>query len=168
MENNNKLEKDKVTTESQEGFILFTVLSIGILINVVFIPMFNVWGGIGARWSYYNQFFAALNNVEHFLEGSNRLWSDIFIWSAFVPAVVLLISSIAKKKVMVTVSSFVGTGLLLFNLNRHISDYYRAVGASAINFYDGNISIGFWIALILFSICLLRTIPFEKISNRLE
>jgi len=137
----------------KSNFTALTVLSIVLLLNVFFVPMFSVWGGLSARWADQS-FMTALGNL-----GAGRgYWHDIFIWSAFVPGVVLFISSLAKTKVMAIISSLGGVGLLFINLTRHVGQ----VGSNALNPDDGNIAIGFWIALILFAMCFFCSIAVKK------
>jgi len=115
--------------------------------------MFSVWGGLFARWADQS-FMTALGTL-----GLNHgYWHDIFVWSALVPGVILFISCLARGKVMAILSSLGGAGLLLLNLIIHVGQ----VGFYAISPEDGNIAIGFWIALILFVICFFCSIAIKK------
>ena len=151
----------KQTTTIKKGFLPLVMLSLALMANILFVPMFSIWGGLFPSGSTHT-FVDALDGLDRFFGGSYRLWPEIFIWSAFVPAVILLISALTKGKIMAMLSSAAGIGLLLYNLNRYIAQ----VGMDfALNADHGNISIGFWIALGLFASCFLSAISTKKIKS---
>ncbi len=146
--------------KSKASYTLLIILSICILLTVMFIPMFDVWGGLfpdGVEVTFGDV-------VSNLFYGTDfGMWAEIFSWSAFVPAVVLLISALAKGKVMSILASLSGSGLLIFNLLRFIS---QCEAESVFDFDDCSVSIGFWIALLLFIICFFYSIRIKKKDER--
>ena len=143
---------------SFKRFLPIILLSLILIANTIFVPMFSVWGGLFPSGTTHS-FIDALDELNRFVGGSYRLWPEIFIWSAFVPAIALLISALAKSKIMAVQSSVAGIGLLLYNLNRYITQ----VGIDfALNIDNGNIGIGFWIATALFIVCFFYAISIKK------
>ena len=141
---------------SKSGFAILIALSAGILFVVMFVPMFDVWGGLFPKGADYTFF----DVVRYLFEGTDfDMWVEIFAWSAFVPAVALLISSMAKGRVMAILSSASGGGLLLYNLFRFISQNDTS---DVFHFGDCSICIGFWIALALFAVCFACSIMIKK------
>jgi len=145
---------------NKKDFTSLVALSIVLLLNILFVPLFSAWGGLFFNYGIDQSFFTALMGI-----GSNSgYWNDIFVWVAFVPAAILLISSLAKGKVMVRLSSASGAVLLFLVLIMHILQ----AGIYAISPMDGNITIGFWIALILFVICFFRSKSIKKATRKTE
>lgn len=143
-------------TVKKASFNSLIVLSIIQLFTIVFIPMFDVWGGLFPGDADYH-FWDVVANL---FEGTDfNMWIELFSWSAFVPAVILLISSIAKGRIVPLLSSASGAGLLLFNLFSFIDQNSLS---DVFDFEDCDISIGFWIALLLFVICIFRSIKIMK------
>lgn len=146
-------------TQRKNGFILLVVFSVITLLTVMFIPMFCVGGGLFTIDADYT-FFDVVKSLIHGTDFS--MWVEAFTWSAFVPAIVLFFSSIAKGKVMSILSSASGVGLLLYNLFRFISQHELS---DVFDFDDCSISVGFWIALILLIVCFFRAISIKKLDS---
>ena len=141
---------------SKSGFSLLAICSIIIILNVIFVPICNAPGRLIPE--NIGKFIV----FEKLLDSSkSNSWIVIFSFSALIPAFVLLFSSAIKSKILSILSSVGGVALLIYNLNKYISQNELS---HVINF-NGNymfFSIGFWIALFLFIICFFRAITIRK------
>ncbi len=124
------------------------ILSILALANVMFIPVFDVWGGLFPGHPDDNFF----DVVEYVFEGEFSYWVVLFTLTIFIPSLFMLIFSFSDGGKMFKVASGTGIIFMIITLIRFISqnDF-----GELFDFDDGNISIGTWIAFSLFIISFL-------------
>lgn len=86
-------------------------------------------------------------------------WSVIIVLSVFIPSVLMLVSAVLNKKVLYSLSSTLGI-ILWF---RTAISYTKQYGiADFFDFDDGSLSIGFWLALILFIVAFIIGVTSKK------
>lgn len=125
--------------------LVLIMLSVIALLNVIFVPIFDVWGGIFPS-EVDDDFFEIVDKV--FNDSSAfRHWSVNITVSIFISCVLMLISSIIGNKSFSILTAFSGIAGSLYT----VLGYGEEKGfEKVIDFDDGNISIGSWIAIILF------------------
>lgn len=120
------------------------IFSLASLINVMFVPIFDVWGGLFPGRPDYS-FLDALGFAA---DGEFDSWLVDLTLAAFIPAVLMLLSSFTNDGVLFKIFSALGAlsvaGLLFMYASQNGMDYL-------FDFDYGNISIGTWIALTLFT-----------------
>lgn len=135
----------------------YITLSILSLLNIVFVPTFDIWSGLFPS-DYENTFFGAIRDL---FTDSDAIyyWSVVIVLSVFLPCLLMIISAVLDNKVFYSVSS--GLGIILWF--RTAVSYIKQYGiADFFDFDDGSLSIGFWIALILFVIAFTIGITSKK------
>lgn len=133
------------------------IISMIALINVIFVPIFDVWGGLFPSDPDGNFFYvveALFNDPEAFFE-----WVVMFTAAAFIPGVLMLIFSVSNNKTGVKVCAGLGIVLIVLLLLSHTSQN----GTESLSPEDGNIAIGTWIALVLFVAALV--VSFQEKTN---
>lgn len=127
--------------------VKYIVLSVLSLLNIILVPSFDTWEGLIPS-DYENTFFSAIKDI---IADSDAIhyWSVIIVFSVFVPSVLLLVSAVLDKKVLYSLSSALGIILWFRTAISYIRQY--DIG-DFFDFDDGSLSIGFWIALIIFII----------------
>lgn len=126
------------------------VLSVLSLLNVLFVPIFDVWGGLFPNSPEYSFF----DVVEMIFEDSYawHYWPVILTVSVFVPISLMLVASITGNRTFILIAS--GSGIILWL--RNMFSYMRQIGdledifMDLFDFDDGNICIGWYIAIALF------------------
>ncbi len=141
---------------------IFVILSIIALLNVIFVPMFDVWGGLIPS-NPDDNFFEVLDAVFKDSDAWNE-WPVIFTMSTFLPCVLMLIMSLINKKSGFLVSSAIGMVLLAifiiwFALD---NDSSWSIGYLLFDLDESCISIGTWIALLLFVISFFTAISSKQ------
>lgn len=138
----------------------YITLSILSLLNIVFVPSFDIWSGLFPS-DYENTFFGAIRDL--FTDSDAiHYWSVIIVLSVFLPCILMIISAVLDNKVFYSVSS--GLGIILWF--RTAISYIKQYGiVDFFDFDDGSLSIGFWIALILFVIAFTIGITSKKIEK---
>lgn len=121
------------------------ILSVLALANVIFVPVFDVWGGLFPGKPDDNFF----NVIEYVFEGDFSPWVVLFTLTIFIPSLCMFIFSFSDGGKMFKVAASAGVILMIITLCTFVSqnDF-----GELFDFDDGNISIGTWIALALFII----------------
>lgn len=133
--------------------VKFLIPSILALLNVLFIPTFDVWGGLFPLHPEDN-IFDTLGMIFEDSDAFNN-WSVIIVLSILIPSIVMLIGAILDNKLIFMISSL--AGILLFF--KFLIQYVRQYELSELfDFDDGSIAIGTWIAIILFVIAFIIAI----------
>lgn len=130
--------------------IKYIILSILSLANIMLVPSFVVWEGLIPS-KYENTFFEVVKDVFADSDAIHH-WSVIIVLSVLIPSVLMLISAALDKKVLYSASSALGIILWVRIAISYIRQY--DIG-DFFDFDDGSLSIGFWIALIIFIIALI-------------
>lgn len=125
-------------------------LSVFALLNVMFVPIFDVWGGLFPSDVDYN-FFDVLKMISK--DGDAwRKWVVQFTITIFVPSLMMFVASLSGSKGFFVTVNIIGILLWI----RQIIDYGTDNDFdSSFDFEDGNISIGTWIAIGIFVISLI-------------
>ncbi len=138
-----------------------TVLSIFALLNVLFVPIFDVWGGLFPSDVEYN--FADV--IEDIFEDPDawRHWVVVLTMSIFIPTLIMFIMSLTGKKGLFITANAIGIGIWL----KQIIDYGMEDDGfeDLLDFEDGCVSIGTWIAIILYLICFIVAISSKRKTN---
>lgn len=121
------------------------ILSILALANVIFVPVFDVWGGLFPGNPDSNFF----DVIEYVFEGEFSYWVVLFTLTILIPSLFMLIFSFSDGGKMFKAASGAGIIFMIITLIRFVSqnDF-----GELFDFDDGNISIGTWIAFALFII----------------
>ncbi len=137
--------------------VKYIILSILSLLNIVLIPSFDTWAGLIPS-DYENTFFDAIGDI--FTDSDAiHYWSVIIVLSVFIPSVLMLVSAVLDKKVLYSISSALGIILWFRTTISYICQYDIE---EFFDFVDGSLSIGFWIALIIFIIAFVVGIMSKK------
>lgn len=138
----------------------YFILSILGLMNVIFIPIFDVWGGLfpsNPDWDF-------IEVVEEIFTNENawEKWAVIFTTAIFVPCLLMLISSFCNSRKAFLISSIIGFTAEACVIFEYIdqndpTDYIPSD--------DCNIAIGVWIALVLFFVSIF--VGFKKYEQQL-
>lgn len=126
--------------------MVLIILSIVAVLNVMFIPIFDVWGGLFPS-DVDRDFFDVM---ECYLENDNawNLWVVQLTISFFASSILMLITSLIGNKKLSIVANIIAI-FVWFKLI--IIDYVEEEGTEALlDSEDGSISIGTWITIILF------------------
>lgn len=127
------------------------ILSTFALLNVMFVPIFDVWGGLFPS-EVDDNFFDVIKMI--FKEGGDawRHWVVLFTITIFVPSLMMFVASLTGSKGFFVTVNIIGIVLWI----RQIVDYGTDNDFdSSFDFEDGNVSIGTWIALGIFVISLI-------------
>lgn len=130
------------------------VVSVLAILNVMFVPIFDVWGGLFPSDPDSNFWDVISGNCE-----SNE-WVFVFTLTILIPSVLMLLFSILKAKVLARIAGFGGVICLIALLVRFVSEYEVSY---LFDFDDGNLCIGLWIGLLLFIV--MACIPTKKKTN---
>ena len=126
--------------------MVLIILSIVAVLNVMFIPIFDVWGGLFPS-DVDRDFFDVM---ECYLENDNawNLWVVQLTISFFASSILMLITSLIGNKKLSIVANIIAI-FVWFKLI--VIDYVEEEGTEALlDSEDGSISIGTWITIILF------------------
>ena len=119
------------------------VVSILALLNVMFVPLFDVWGGLFPSHPDETFWDVVTGGCEP------EQWIFVFTLAALVPSVLMLLFSLLKAKVLARLAGAAGLiwmiADLIFYVNQYEIDYL-------FDFEDGSLCIGLWIAVLLFLI----------------
>ncbi len=145
-------------SNKRKGTGSLLVVSIILLVCVMILPMFDVWGGIFSSAEYDN-----FGDVLHYIQRDGmdafRKWVVCLTMSAFIPAIFSLIAGIARCKTLGIISSVIGTVSMLYNYVNIIDQ--QGIGALT-DFEDCSISIGSHVALILHIVCFILALKITK------
>ena len=125
---------------------ILIMLSVFALLNVVFVPIFDVWGGLFPS-DVDRTFFEVIEIV---FEDSDdwSLWVVQLTMSIFIPTLFMFIMALIGNKGLFLTSNIIGI-ILWF---KQIIDFGMEDDGfeDLFDFEDGSISIGTWIAIGLF------------------
>lgn len=127
------------------------VVSVLAILNVMFVPIFDVWGGLFPSNPDSNFWDVISGNCE------SDEWVFIFTLAILIPSGLMLLCSILKAKVLARIAGFWGLICLIALLVRFVSEYEFSY---LFDFDDGNLCIGLWIGLLLFVV--MACIPTKK------
>lgn len=137
--------------------IVLIILSLILILNVMFVPIFDVWGGLFPS-EVEDNFFDVIHKV-FYNDSAFRYWSVRITISIFIPCVFMLISSIIGNKSFSILTAFLGIAGSLYT----VIGYGLEKGfESSYDADSGNISIGSWIAIIIFVISFIAAITAKK------
>ncbi len=140
--------------------ITMILLSTAALLNVMFMPIFELFGGILPENPRDNLFTV----IELLLDDFNNwdYWVVQFTVLIFIPTLFMFIFSLIGSKGLCVASSSVGLFLLVYKMIDYVA--YCEDIEYLLNFDDTCVSIGTWIALLIFfvgfivSLCSVRKI----------
>lgn len=137
------------------------ILSVVALLNVMFVPIFDVWGGLFPSDVEYN--FADV--IEDIFKDSDawRHWAVIITMSIFIPTLIMFFISLTGKKGLFITANVIGIVIWF----KQIIDYGMEDNGfeRLFDLDDCSISIGTWIAIILYIICFVIAISSKKKIN---
>lgn len=137
------------------------VLSVVALLNVIVVPVFDVWGGLFAKNATKFTFFHVIESITEDPNNWN-LWVVQITLSIFLPSLFMLIFSLVGARKLFITSTIVGIVLWF----RIIIQFISQKGASYVfDFDDCSISIGTWVAIILFVISLIISLVSKGKTN---
>ncbi len=122
--------------------LIFSLLA---LANVMFVPIFEVWGGLFPQDVDDN----FLDVLEYAIEGDFSYWVVCFTLAIFIPSFFMLVFSFSDSAKAFRCSAAAGILFVLYWLIRFVAQYEIDY---LFDFDDGNISIGTWIGFFLFII----------------
>ncbi len=137
------------------------VLSIVALLNVIVVPVFDVWGGLFAKNATKFTFFHVIESI--FEDPDNwNLWVVQITLSILLPSIFMFIFSLVGARKLYITSTIVGIVLWF----RIIVQFISQKGVSYVfDFDDCSISIGTWIAIVLFVIALITSLVSKGKTN---
>lgn len=124
------------------------ILSVIALLNVLFVPIYDVWGGLFPS-NPDNNFFDVL---EYVFEGEFSYWIVLFTIWIFIPVIAMLITSFTDGVIGFKLSSGFGAVVLIVNMLRYVDQNGMD---ELFDFDDGSVAIGTWIALVVFILSLI-------------
>lgn len=137
------------------------ILSAFALLNVMFVPIFDVWGGLFPSDVEY-KFFDVLKMI--FKDGDAwGMWVVRFTISFFVPSLLMFVASLSGKKGFFVTVNIIGILLWIRQIIEYVID--NGLEDDPFDFKDGNISIGTWVAIIIFVISLIIALSGKKAPN---
>ena len=139
-------------------FFLIT-LSMLALFNVMFVPIFDVWGGLFPKDTTHT-FFDVMEIV--FIDVDTDAWS---LWvvqltmSIFIPSILMLFASLIESKVLFITFNVVGIFLLSEKIYKFIQQH-----SDLNNLFSDDccLSIGTWIGLAIFLVSFLVALGSKK------
>lgn len=121
------------------------IMSILALVNVLFVPIFDVWGGLFPSSPDYN-FFDVIEKLVKDADNWNMWVVQISVLIA-IPSIFMLIFSLTNSRKLCAASAGIGIVLWLKNIIQFIDENEMS---EVFDFDDCSISIGTWIAFFLF------------------
>lgn len=120
------------------------IIALLAILNIMFVPIFDVWGGL-FPYNVQDDFW---HIMRHHVFGYGG-WNDptILTMFIFIPTAIMFIFALLGLRKATYLSAVCGVFIMIIMLLIYIS----ATGdLSKFDFYDGNISIGTWTALLFF------------------
>lgn len=135
-------------------YILLSVLS---LLNIMFIPVFDVWGGVFPGDIDYDFFYAI--NAFFMDKDSWYEWVVEFSLAIFIPSLLMLIASFFNSKTGFAITSLLGfiSELKVLGSFASQNELYEIIPSD-----DCSISIGAWTALAIFIISFIVALTSNK------
>ncbi len=141
----------------RKSYLIVSILS---LLNVLFVPVFDVWGGLIPSQPE-ESFFDAVELI--FTESDAfQYWIVIFEMTIFIPSVLMLVASLIHKKSFCIAAPTIGILLWLQLMLRYTAQ--NGV-EEVLHFDDCSVSIGTWIAAVLFAAAFVIAVT-SKNGNR--
>lgn len=127
------------------------VLSVLAMVNVVFVPLFDVWGGLFPS-NPDDNFFEVVEMLIKDADHNWHLWVVEITVSIFIPCVFMLIFALTGSRKLCAASAGIGIlswlGIMIHYIKENeMSDVF--------DLDDSSISIGTWIAILLFVVTLI-------------
>lgn len=123
------------------------VLSVLMLLNVLFVPLYDVWSGLFPERPMFN----FIDVMELVFDGEFDLWPVTLTLVLLIPAIFMLAFSFSKSNGGFKISAGVGAVAMMIILCRYVEQFDLE---DLFDFDYGNIAIGTWIGLILLIISL--------------
>lgn len=140
---------------SSSGKSFLIVFSLLALLNVIFVPIHDVWGGLFPDNVNYN--FADV--MELVSEGETDMWVVQLTLSIFVPTLFMFLVSFSGHRGLFLTTTIIGM-LVWF---KQIVDYCNQFDIETLmDFEDGNVSIGTWLAFGLYLVCFFGALGSKK------
>lgn len=146
--------------ERKNVFKPHITLSLLMLLSIVFVPMFDPFGGF---FSSYDEYPFWENIASIFEEGFEAFeyFPVIFTMSALIPCIIMLLGAINKSRGTILFSSISGIVLMSFFLllfidQNELDDVFDLEWST--------IGVGFWIPLALFVVSLFK-VPSSQVVN---
>lgn len=139
------------------------IISILALLNVIFIPIFDVWGGLFPEDPDTNFF----ETIECALNGELEYWFVIFTLIYFIPSVFMFFSSFTKSNVAFKLFAslgFIAAVLALLNCIVQQADLYGSL-EYVFEPEGTSISIGTWIGLLLYFLAIVAVPKVKEKSS---
>ena len=138
------------------------VISVLALLNVLFVPIYDVWGGLFPKHPEKN----FLDAIDYLFKGEFDLWLVQFTFVLFIPTVFMLIFSLLGKKRAAKISAGIGIALIVWESINFFSPGNGNELTDVFDFDESNISIGFWIGIALFiAMIVIKTDSQKKIFH---
>ncbi len=145
-------------TTKQPALIVLSVIA---LLNVMFVPIFDVWGGLFPS-DVDDNFFEVVEMLFKDVNYYWNLWVVQITLSILLPSIFMLIFLLAGARKLFITSTIVGIVLWF----RIIVQFISQNGVSDVfDFDDCSISIGTWIAIILFVTSLITALVSKGKTN---
>lgn len=125
-------------------------LSLFALLNVMFVPIFDVWGGLFPS-NVDDNFFDVIKMV--FKDGDTwRMWVVRFTVTIFAPSLMMFVASLTGNKGLFVTVNIIGIILWV----RQIIEYgINNDFDNSFDFDDGNVAVGTWVAIGIYVISLI-------------
>lgn len=133
-------------------------LSVFALLNVMFVPIFDVWGGLFPSDVDYN-FFDVLKMISKDGGDAWDYWVVQFTITIFVPSLIMFVASLTGSKGFFVTVNVIGILLWIRQIVYYGMDNDFD---GSFDFDDGNVSIGTWIAIGIFVISLIIALSSRK------
>lgn len=145
------------------------VLAVLILVGSFILPMYNTWAGIiptDDYWSVEDTF----ETFSDYGAEACRHFGVMLHLATWMMGVLLLVSALCQNRSFCVFSSLGGIVLLICIVILNASNMEYGDGFlydlwEAVNFEDGNFSVGYWIILVLFVISFFKAISADRISS---
>ena len=142
------------TTEAKQGQVTNTgqiIVSLLAILNVIFSPIYDVWGGLFPS-NPDSRFWDVVSG-----QCEPDEWVFILTLVIAIPSVIMLFFALAGKQAPAKAFGWIG----VIGLGYMTFDFINQFDFSDLfDFDDGNLCFGFWIAALLFIIMIL--IPTKK------
>ena len=126
-------------------------LSVFALLNVMFVPIFDVWGGLFPS-DVDDNFFDVIEMIFKERGDAWKHWVVLFTITIFVPSLMMFVASLTGSKGFFVTVNIIGILLWI----RQIVDYGMDNDFdSSFDFDDGNVAIGTWVAIGIYVISLI-------------
>lgn len=138
-----------------------SVLSVVILLSLVIIPISTGWLlGIFPEAEDYGH--GLFDEIAELMEDGTEAWDDIVVKGniyASICALAMFIASMCRSKIMSVISALSGTVTMLWFMVKTIE--YNDLDA-VFDFENCGTTIGFWIVLISFAVCLCLSVAISS------